>query len=336
MDDRRTVFIGDVARDEYVQAAAWPARGTKIMVADRGSHAGGMIANAAAVYAALGGSAVFHWEMSDTDLSRLLTADLAGYGVDTSSVIYRPGLSDSRNLIVLCGDDHTVLCLDPGLTSIQLSPTVLSRLATAPYLYTAIGDLRCLRLPDATGPAEAIDRIRSAGTRLVLDLDVADMSAGDAALLHRVDILLVNEVGHSRLDDAGFRHGLGLPDIAELWQRGLQILVHTRGAHGVVVDTAGGDHIDLPGLSVPVTDVTGAGDTFGAAFLFAWQRGDDIRLAVEFAQAAAARAVTRSGARGGAASVAQIADFAATYTTSATVAERFRALGDPTFSRNPR
>lgn len=339
MADPRTVFIGDVARDEYVHAEQWPALGTKIMVSDGGSQAGGMIANAAAVYAALGGSAVFHWEMSDTDLSRLLTEELAQHGVDISSVVYREGLSDSRNVIVLCGDDHTVLCIDPGLATIRLSPEVLSILAVAPCLYTAIGDLRSLRIPGmpATGPIQAVDRIRSAGTELVLDLDVADLEVGDAALLRRVDILLVNDVGYRRLGDDGLRGELGLPDIAELWHSGLKILVHTRGARGVVIDTSVGDHLDLPGLPVPVADVTGAGDTFGAAFLFAWQRAGDIRLAAEFAQAAAARAVTRQGARGGVGSVAEIAAFLAgsTSTTQSSIAERFRVLGDLTISGNP-
>ena len=65
----------------------------------------------------------------------------------------------------------------------------------------------------------------------------------------------------------------------------------------------------MPGIPVEVVDVTGAGDTFGSSFLHAVMHSDDMKLCAEFANFAAARAVTGLGARYGAASAAELRRF---------------------------
>lgn len=55
----------------------------------------------------------------------------------------------------------------------------------------------------------------------------------------------------------------------------------------------------IPGISVPVVDTTGAGDTFNAAFAVQIAEGKSVEEALEFANRAAALSVTKFGAQGG-------------------------------------
>lgn len=158
-----SVFIGDVSLDEFFRADDWPAAtGSKIDLYPLGAHTGGMIANAAVVFAALGGTARFLWSMNDSALSRSLLEDLEAQGVDTALVATDPSLADSRNIIVLAHGEHTVMTPTLGLNRIELGDAAMEALCGAQYVYTAIGDLRCLRHGEARA-AQVLDRIRGAG-----------------------------------------------------------------------------------------------------------------------------------------------------------------------------
>lgn len=68
-----------------------------------------------------------------------------------------------------------------------------------------------------------------------------------------------------------------------------------------------GDGVTLvPGHRVDVVDVTGAGDTFGGALVFALSAMASMAEALSFAVAAASRAVIIEGPRGGVATRGEI------------------------------
>ena len=296
------MFIGDVALDEYFRPSAWPAV-AKIELEPLGSYVGGMIANAAAVHAALGDDTRFVWTMRPGEATRRLLADLEGLGVDTALVTFADHLADSRNIILLAGDDHVVMTPALGLRAIDLADETVQAMCEARFVYTAIGDLRALRHGEL-GALDVIDRFRAAGTPLVLDLDVCATQPGDADLIDRVDLLLVNAVGFERLSSGRPAGAV----VADLLAAGTSVVVRTLGAAGCRVSTRAGE-VAVEGLDVDVVDVTGAGDTFGAAFAFALGRADSVLAAATFANAAAARAVTAMGARSGIATVRQVSEF---------------------------
>lgn len=298
-----SVFVGDVALDEFFRAPAWPTAGTKMDITPVGTYVGGMIANAAAVYASLGESVRFVWSMNGSDLTTRLLADLEQHGIDTSLVVRDDALADSRNIIVLADGDHTVLTPALGLVTIDLTDAAVDALRGAQNVYTAIGDLRSLR-HGGRGAGEVIADVRAAGARLVLDLDVAPLLPGDEALVALADLLLVNRVGFERL-----RAGRS-PEatVAALLDGAASVVVVTLGAEGCRVHTRAGGFA-VPGLPVEPVDVTGAGDTFGAALVHALNVTDDLRAAAGFANAAASRAVTLLGARSGVAAHADVLAF---------------------------
>jgi ribokinase len=301
MSDHYAVFIGDVALDEFYTASQWPASGTKIDLYPVSTETGGMIANAAAVYAGFGEDARFLWAMNSSSLSDRLLADLWVHGVDTSLVIRERELADSRNIIVLHDSEHTVMTPSLGLETIDVSDYALSVALGARYVYTAIGDLRALRHHGVS----AAPAIRNSAAQLVLDLDVANLRPGDDDLITQADIVIFNRVGFQRYSDG--RNGA-----IEALLTTASVVVVTLGAAGCRV-VSRDESFDVPGLPVEVVDVTGAGDTFGAAFLHALNRSPDLHAAATFANAAAARAVTAVGARAGITQDAEVESFLRQY-----------------------
>lgn len=82
--------------------------------------------------------------------------------------------------------------------------------------------------------------------------------------------------------------------IATLLERGIRCVVVKRGAGGASLFQQG-LRVDALPLVVDEVDPTGAGDTFGGAFLSLWLADAPPALALRLANAAGARAVTRLG-----------------------------------------
>lgn len=74
-------------------------------------------------------------------------------------------------------------------------------------------------------------------------------------------------------------------------------LIITLGSQGVVFD--GVDIVDVPSYKVPVTDTTGAGDTFNGAFAYALSKEADLTTSIQFANLVAAISIQKYGAQGG-------------------------------------
>lgn len=300
-----TVFIGDVALDEYFSAPVWPGVGDKAWVTPEPAEVGGMIANAASVHAGLGADVRFLTTMNDSAVSTRLLADLTDQGIDTSLCRVDQALADSRCLIFLVGNQHVVITPEIGDQRFELDDATLAEVAGSRSVYSSIGDLRRLRHAQLT-PAEILAKIRHGGARVVLDLDVADLADNDAEIIGCVDVCIVNRIGFERL--AAGRSALQL--FSDLSAAGMTHLVVTQDEDGATVFSAGKVDV-VPGIRAAVVDVTGAGDTFCSAFLFALDRTDDPALAARFANAAGARATERHGARSGVASVAEILAYSA-------------------------
>src|SRR5437868_5681947 len=156
------IFIGDVALDEYFGLEEWPALGDKVWAEPRAAELGGMIANAASVHAALGGSTRFLTTMNDGALSRRLLAELTEQGIDTGLCLVDDSLADSRCLIFLAAEQHVVITPRIGDQRFELDEASFATLGAARSIYSSIGDLRRLRF-GSLSPTEIIRALRSAG-----------------------------------------------------------------------------------------------------------------------------------------------------------------------------
>lgn len=291
-------FIGDLALDEYYTAERWPGVADKGFITELPQECGGSIANAAVVHAALGGATEFISLLNDSPLSDRLIADLEANGVSTRHMLRQPGIPESRNLIFLVEGEHVVMTVAMGQQPMHLRPETLTALRQPGALYTTL--YRAKRLVDHNGnlaQADLLADFRAHGRKVIFDLDVGGAEPADEPFLREAHVVILNAVG--------FHATFGTDDIsaAEDWQKRLGIahVVRTMAADGAEALDCG-RYVRAPGYAVPVADVTGAGDTFGAALT--WGLGEQIHFdeALAFAVMAASRSVTQHGPRGGKAS----------------------------------
>lgn len=290
----KVFFIGDVALDEYYSAPYFPKLKEKVVVQTLPAQMGGMIANAACVFAGCGAPASFLTALNPGPVSRELCRGLEEAGVDTEYMVWDEALPDSKTIIILAQGEHTVFIPTLNLQEIQLTQPAMEALRQADYIYSTFCELRPLRFLGQTA-CQVLQEVKSHGCRLWCDLDVADIRDGDEELFQYVDTLFVNEKGYENLT---LRFGSDLT--GRLYEKGIGCLIVTKAEHGCTVYRRGEEPFSVAGIPVPVVDVTGAGDTFCSTFMYGYTRGLDLRRCAVFANYAAARAVTELGARAGA------------------------------------
>jgi ribokinase len=141
--------------------------------------------------------------------------------------------------------------------------------------------------------ARAMELGRRHGVRTLLN--PAPATALDASVLQNVDILTPNETE--------LRILLGLPpddpaptvDLArQLQARGVKTIVVTMGEEGALILNEG-TITQVSGVTVEVTDTTGAGDAFNAGLAVALAEGKSLEEAVKFGNCAGALACTKLG-----------------------------------------
>jgi sugar/nucleoside kinase (ribokinase family) len=296
-------FVGDVALDEYYRAPYWPKIKEKVLVEALEPQMGGSMANAACVYAGFNESVYFLSQLNSGNITQRLCANLRDNGIDTRYILYDDRLPDSKCMIILAEDEHTILIPTLGITHIEITPEILETMCKAKYIYSTIVEIKPLRCGNMNA-IDIIKKIRQSGTKIVYDLDVALFEADDEIFLHEMDIAFFNKVGFDV-----YRNGLSMEEaVSKLLNNGTEIVVITLAEEGCLVYTRD-QHVHVKGIPVDVVDVTGAGDTFCSTFIHALNKCHDLQRVAQFANAAAARAVTIMGARGGIATVQEILDF---------------------------
>ena len=299
----RVFFVGDVATDEYYQAPYFPSIKEKIIVHALKPQMGGMIANAACVFASYGVPAQFMTALKPSENSRNLCAGLERAGLDTTHMVWDESLPESKTIVILAEDEHTVFIPTMGITRIDIPAETLEALRDADYVNSNFWEIAPLAAGDLSGLDLLLD-LKAHGTKIWCDLDVAELGPGHQRLLSALDVVFVNEVGEKNL-----ANHLGGDPITALHELGVRMVVVTRAEQGASVYMANHVPLEVEGWPVEVVDVTGAGDTFCSSFLYANLCSDDIELCARFANAAAARAVCGMGPRSGAVGATSVLDF---------------------------
>ena len=86
-ETKKVFFIGDVAMDEYYSAPYFPKIKEKILVQTLPAQMGGMIANAACVYAGYGAPVSFLTALNPGVVSKELCRGLNEAGIDTEFMV---------------------------------------------------------------------------------------------------------------------------------------------------------------------------------------------------------------------------------------------------------
>lgn len=116
-------------------------------------------------------------------------------------------------------------------------------------------------------------------------------------LLRLVDIITPNETEALSLTGVIVHDEKDAAEAANiLHSKGIKTVVITMGSRGVWLSESGKGQV-ISGFKVNATDTIAAGDTFNGGFVTALLEGKSVQEAARFGNAAAAIAVTRSGAQ---------------------------------------
>lgn len=287
---KHSVFFGDVAQDEYYAAPHFPDAGDKVIVETLPAQFGGMVANAAAIFAHYGMPTTFMSQLNSGSLTQKLLGQLRELGLNTDYVIFDEDVPESRCIVLLSGDQHVVIIPNLGIAHTEITQGAFEHIAEAEFLVTTLTDARPFRMGNLTAP-EVLQAFRDRGVKVVMDLDVYNLENHPSGLVQYCDILFMNSLGERRFTESG-------NDIETCLAGNAIAVVITRDSEGCELHTVEGVTL-VPGFPAEVVDVTGAGDTFSSSFLFAYSTTRSFYEAAEFANAAAALSVGQVGARGG-------------------------------------
>jgi sugar/nucleoside kinase (ribokinase family) len=299
-----------VSADLILKSPRLPNPDEKLVVQYAGKQAGGLVANAACAAARLGLKVAWAGTLGDDDFGRLAMDDFARFGVDTSHATIDPHIATDFTVILLDpGGDRTILVVPTSPSPPKIGPKAIEALSHARMVYT---------LPQSPAWFATIaETVHAEGGLIAVDIESSSPVQGEElqAVLECTDIVFCNRLG--LLLAVGNANG-ALPGAAgaeqvqtnarRLLQLGVKVVCVTLGKEGALgVCAAYATY--APGFSVPVTDTTGAGDCFHAAFLYAHFNGYPLPEALQFANAAAALSVRYLGARGGLPTEQQVTSF---------------------------
>jgi 5-dehydro-2-deoxygluconokinase len=173
------------------------------------------------------------------------------------------------------------------------------------------------REPSRSATLHAAEVARKAGADVVLDLDFRPDQWHDPcaygvtirSMLAGVDIILGTEdeinaamltdpqavrLTHSQLTDARVA-GDTARHVQALLAYGPRLVVEKRGKQGCRIHGKNQPVEDVPGFKVQVQNILGAGDAFGAGFLYGVVKGWDLRKAARLGNACGAMVAARHG-----------------------------------------
>ncbi len=235
--------------------------------------------------------------LGDDSLSRFLIGFLQAEKVETSHVQTAPGFLPSLALTEVSPPDRFPQVFyrrDPVDTMLDVTSDDLNYV-TGGSMFATNGTSLC-GSPSRESAYRALERAKSAGCRVVLDVDYRSMSwrkPEEAGLAVRLALPLVDVLIGNQLE---LKLVAGVDDLdqatAKLQAAGVPMLVSKLGELGTRVLT-GGDSVYLPPYSVEVCTTIGAGDGFASGFLYAMLKGLPVAECLHYGNAAAAIVVSR-------------------------------------------
>lgn len=297
--NKTIAFLGRNCIDEYYELSDVPVLGEKALCRFIDHKVGGMIGNAASIYAAYGNHAVMLDFMSESPENDILIKDLVSYGVNIDGIAFNENYPPSKCLIMLKGGERIIYVLDNTHVRYRLSDKQKELLFQSAYLYTSFADL--LQIENYRGLVQDMD---AKGIQLVMDIEknALGMDCDVMDVLSLASILFINEQADEVLSK---RFG---SDYRQRLIYNECLIVFTKAEKGSEIHTAD-EVIKVSAYPVEVVDTTGAGDTYNVSFLHAINRGETLEMAGRFASIAASLGIKERGARSVCKHVAEVERF---------------------------
>jgi len=260
---------------------------------------GGAPMNVAAHMAKQGHDSYLLSAVGNDELGRLTTEQLSGFGIHTDFVRVHPEKPTGCCLVAL--DEHSVPSYDlqEGTAWDDITADI-----------SVIGDMDVLYFGTLAQRSEqnrrTLDALLQSGRFRDVFVDVnirppfynADIISN--AFSHATIVKISEEELPVIVETLGLdkqKKSLGI--INEITKRfdNIRILILTRGEKGALaVDTETGETCGVPAVKATVVSTVGAGDSFSAAFLTAFDKSEDLAVSLSYAARVAAWVVSHTEA----------------------------------------
>ncbi len=237
-------------------------------------------------------------------------------GVETKFIPRKPG---ARSSAVLLGieppDRYPLVFYRENAADSQLNIDDVAAMPIQKCRVFEFAGTNLSREPSRSATLYAVDQARRGEATIVMDIDFRADQWHDArafglavrSVLPQVDIILATEeeVKAAMLVEASQLQitysQISAPEVAGDLDAGIEALLEyqprlvavKRGSKGCSLYQPGSDRIDVPGFSVEVFNVLGAGDSFASGLIYGYIQGWDWYRAARLANACGAIAVTR-------------------------------------------
>ncbi|WP_130802603.1 ribokinase [Acinetobacter ihumii] len=285
------VVLGSANVDHILNVDDFPASGQTVSGKNYKVAFGGKGANQAVAAARSGANISFIGCVGDDDAGHHLKVQLEKDGVHIQAV---QSIKDQNTGVALIFVNHQA----DNFIGIHAGANAALSVEYVQQHASLIQSAQLLLLQLET-PIDSIltaaHLAHNAGVKIILN--PAPAQALTSELLQNVDIITPNKTEAEILTGLKINH---LDDVQQaahvLHNYGIETVVITLGAQGVWLSESGQGQL-IPAFKVDAVDTIAAGDTFNGAFATALLEGQSNQEAAQFANAAAAIAVTRYGAQ---------------------------------------
>lgn len=257
----------------------------------------------------LGTPAAIVSRVGDDDFGRVNVNRLAADGVDVSGIEVARGETTGSAFVRYRPDGSRAFIyniIHSATGNLRITPEAESLIANCDHIHVMGTALSARGIVDVA--RAAVERITARGGTLSFDpnlrpemLETPGLRDALDEVLARTDLFLPSGDEIYLFTNADNESAA----VEELLSRGVGAIVIKRGNRGAThFDRKG--RTDVAPLSVDEVDPTGAGDCFGGAFLSFWLAGSSPEIALRYANAAGAHAVTKMGPMEGAATKDQL------------------------------
>ena len=288
---KRILVIGSANTDMVIKTAKFPAPGETLLGGKFFMFQGGKGANQAVAASRLGGEVTFIARVGNDMFGRQAVEQYSKEGINTQHIVADTNSHSGVALITVDKNGENTIVVAPGANG-NLSPNDLSHCDDA-FRKTDLVLLQ-LEIPVAT-VVHAAKTAAGHGKRVILN--PAPAAALPDELYPALFLITPNKSETETLTGMKITTIDSVRTAAEiLRKKGIANVVVTLGGEGAYLyNEYGGKHV--PGIKVTAVDTTAAGDVFNGALSVALSEDFSLEDAVNFANRAAARSVTKMGAQ---------------------------------------
>ncbi|GAB3049811.1 ribokinase [Virgibacillus ainsalahensis] len=271
--------VGSINMDLTVTTDKMPMQGETVIGDAFFTNPGGKGANQAVAAARIGSNVRFIGAVGEDSFGETLRQNLTSEGIETEGIETISDVATGTATIILSENDNRIIVAS-GANN-HVTPELVRRHRA--LIKNSDIVLLQLEVPMET-IASTMEAAQENGVPVILN--PAPFQPLPENVLKGAAYLTPNEIELASMKED--------PSYASIQEK----LIVTRGDKGVSFVDNGTDR-DIGGHRVPVTDTTGAGDTFNGALAAELAGGVALDEAVTAANAAAALSVSKMGAQGG-------------------------------------